>query len=81
MINVVEVVKLFSVVRGSGLGGWSWWFERSEWSIKGKENIEGKGGKYSACQAEVEQGRKSGEIFGLLLEKENIMTWSTCMIG
>ena len=77
MIYVVEVVKLFLVVRGSGLGGWSWWFERSEWSVwsfKGKENIEGKGGKYSLCQAEVEQGRKSGEIFVFLLEKENIMS-------
>ena len=65
------------MVRGSGLGGWSCWFERSEWSVwsfKGKENIEGKGGKYSACQAEVEQGRKSGEIFVFLLEKENIMS-------
>ena len=51
------------------------------WSFKEKENIEGKGRKYSACPAEVEQGRKRGEIFGLLLEKENIMTWSICLMG
>ena len=42
------------------------------WSFKEKENIEGKGRKYSACPAEVEQERKrGGNIWSVIGEGEH----------
>ena len=42
------------------------------WSFKEKENTERKGRKYSACPAEVEQGRKrGGNIWSVIGEGEH----------